>query len=1282
MTTEIGNVKGLIGTVTATAADGSQRTLQVGDKLFANEIVSTGAAGAVEIEFADGSIMDLGRSSQTMLDNEVFDPQQTAQAQTAVPDDVEALQQALVDGADPTQVGEATAAGAGTQDGNEGHQPVTVDFLAPEVAVVSGFDTTGPSLGLPEIVNEDVFDDVPVAIDDGVAGQAGILDESNTVFEDQADFNSPEGTSLGFINSRGEFVPQQTTAGNILANDSFGANGLGGIVSVTYTGTSAGVTGTLVGGVATLQMADPGAIESNPGPIWTLTVEPNGDYSFTLNKPYVHSAEGEDIAQELFQYTIQDADDDTASATLTFNIVDDVPHINNERQQSETPSVYESNIGDSNAQNSVSLPINFGADGPANIGAVSLSTAGIVDQNSAPLTSNDVELTYTWDAVTSTLTGMAGDIPVLTMTVVQNVNSLFTESYGVDVRLLDNIDHPISGIDNLIINIGYTATDFDGDAVDGTFAVNMVDDVPIVTTNPIETQSFELLLTNLDLSASAGNNNSFGYYVMDDQGQPTVGEVVWDGVHNDSSAAVTVTGHAPSEIGFFIIPNGNVNGGLANGSAVTFVEINGEWQATLDGITPLASAAGHVLFDNTALNYDTDAGAYVYQIDNARTGNLNWEDIAGGGDRDNNDVNVNADWTQTSPLAVDESDLSRDASFDFSSAFNFNFGADEQEARDAIVYELSKVDGSTGLVDTLTDKKVTLHVVNGVVEGHVIEDSAEVIVFTLSVDPTTGVVALDQQRAVVHSDVNNPDDATGIASGLISLSATITDDDGDTATNSIDVGSYISFEDDAPMGFDDQAYIAEDTISVAGNVLTNDLAGADTATVSSIGVQNGTYGNVEFFRDGSYTYSLNNAASNVQALAVGQKVTDSFEYSLTDKDGDSDKAILNIQVTGTNDLPITLAATGLGDEDSSGIPVSLSGTDIDGTIASFTIGSLPEHGALYDSDTLLTVGATVTASINGAELTFVPDSNWSGDTSFDYTAVDNSGGTAATSATASIVVNPVADAPTLIMSIAIDNVQMTHVPSYQYDLSVFAALTDVDGSETLSGITINGLPDNASITSTANIDGTYAPGTLTLVSDHELTADEINAIHGSVTSTDEKNGVSDTHTTDSNVKAADYVEGFQITSDALWFSVASNETTDVLLEGTTGNDLLFAGAGDDILIGGTGNDLLFGGEGSDIFVWNHDDIGTVVTPAHDIVRNFDVDNDQLNLADLLSDPSVPHTIEGIATEADNHLQINIKDATGTVQEIELNGVDATAFGTDANATLQSLLDTGVINDGI
>ncbi len=79
MATQIGIVKALIGTVTATSADGSTRNLQVGDSVYADELVSTGSGGAVELEFADGSVMDLGRDSQALLDNTVFNPEALAE---------------------------------------------------------------------------------------------------------------------------------------------------------------------------------------------------------------------------------------------------------------------------------------------------------------------------------------------------------------------------------------------------------------------------------------------------------------------------------------------------------------------------------------------------------------------------------------------------------------------------------------------------------------------------------------------------------------------------------------------------------------------------------------------------------------------------------------------------------------------------------------------------------------------------------------------------------------------------------------------------------------------------------------------------------------------------------------------------------------------------------------------------------------------------------------------------------------------------------------------------
>lgn len=153
MATEAGVISALIGTATATAVDGTVRNLQLGDKVYPNEIITTGLAGAIEIEFPDGSVMDLGRNSQAVLDSETFDfdvaetATLTPPAADNVVDDIEAIQQALLAGEDPTQVADATAAGPGAQPTSEGgSEAVVVDYLAPRITPDSGFETTGPEV--------------------------------------------------------------------------------------------------------------------------------------------------------------------------------------------------------------------------------------------------------------------------------------------------------------------------------------------------------------------------------------------------------------------------------------------------------------------------------------------------------------------------------------------------------------------------------------------------------------------------------------------------------------------------------------------------------------------------------------------------------------------------------------------------------------------------------------------------------------------------------------------------------------------------------------------------------------------------------------------------------------------------------------------------------------------------------------------------------------------------------------------------------------------------------
>jgi len=74
MANEIGVVQAILGSVSATAMNGAISYPQVGDTLFANDLITTGADGAIEIEFADGDVMDLGHASQVILDAQFFDP--------------------------------------------------------------------------------------------------------------------------------------------------------------------------------------------------------------------------------------------------------------------------------------------------------------------------------------------------------------------------------------------------------------------------------------------------------------------------------------------------------------------------------------------------------------------------------------------------------------------------------------------------------------------------------------------------------------------------------------------------------------------------------------------------------------------------------------------------------------------------------------------------------------------------------------------------------------------------------------------------------------------------------------------------------------------------------------------------------------------------------------------------------------------------------------------------------------------------------------------------------
>ena len=75
----------------------------------------------------------------------------------------------------------------------------------------------------------------------------------------------------------------------------------------------------------------------------------------------------------------------------------------------------------------------------------------------------------------------------------------------------------------------------------------------------------------------------------------------------------------------------------------------------------------------------------------------------------------------------------------------------------------------------------------------------------------------------------------------------------------------------------------------------------------------GLYGTLTLSAAGLWTYTLENADPDTDALAQGQVATDAFTYTITDANGATSSTTLTITITGTNDAPVAVADTNGGD---------------------------------------------------------------------------------------------------------------------------------------------------------------------------------------------------------------------------------------------------------------------------------------------------------------------------------------------------------------------------------
>ena len=308
-------------------------------------------------------------------------------------------------------------------------------------------------------------------------------------------------------------------------------------------------------------------------------------------------------------------------------------------------------------------------------------------------------------------------------------------------------------------------------------------------------------------------------------------------------------------------------------------------------------------------------------------------------------------------------------------------------------------------------------------------------------DPANGSVIVEADGTISYTPNAN-------FNGTDSFTYTVCDAAEDCATASVSV--TIAPVNDAPVGGDDLGSTDEDTrLAVpADGVLSNDTdPDGDGLTVVPATGSTTQGGAFSVDGDGSYTYDP----------PTGFSGTDSFTYTVCDDGTPSlcGGATVTIEVSAVNDPPVADDDAAETNEDSAVVVDVLTGdVDPDGDPLTVTAVSDPAGGSL-------------TINPDGT-VTYVPDTDFNGTDSFDYTVCDDGTPVECDTATVVVTVNPVNDPP-----VARDDADSTDEDSAGVTIAVLANDSDVDG-DTL-GVTGTSTPANGTTSVNADNTITYVP---------------------------------------------------------------------------------------------------------------------------------------------------------------------------------------------------------------
>src|SRR6056297_2441462 len=328
-------------------------------------------------------------------------------------------------------------------------------------------------------------------------------------------------------------------------------------------------------------------------------------------------------------------------------------------------------------------------------------------------------------------------------------------------------------------------------------------------------------------------------------------------------------------------------------------------------------------------------------------------------------------------------------------------------------------------------------------------------------DSATGEVSYTYELEGNTEDhsIAGPDDVTD------EIEIRVTDSNGDVRVDTLDV----TVTDDVPDAVDDSYLsVVEGENTISGNVLANDVQGADTATVTgfSYADESGStqiasagdtvdtqYGELTVNSDGSWSYTSDSTESHPGGAALEE----AFTYTITDTDGDTSSAEQPISITDTSPAI---------------------GTPLDTTVseANLPTGTAPDGPALVQTESLDVQPGADTFLTTFADGITAPDDLTSGGDPVTYT-VSNGGHTLTASADGETVftveiTDPASSSAGYEFNLygPLDHTSAVYGTDGQIDLDFGFKVVDSDGSTVSDSFTVAVLDDAPVDTKTLQLD--------------------------------------------------------------------------------------------------------------------------------------------------------------------------------------------------------------------